>query len=457
MNSFLIKYFFDPFWAMKDMSPRWLYAQYLESTQYYSLERLVDIQKKRLHSILLYAARTVPYYEELFKKNKIDLEERATGKVLLKQIPFLTKEIIKRNSNSLISKRYEKAKLECAKTGGSTGESLTLYLDFICNQKRNATAQRSDRWSGWDVGMPIGAIWGNPPKIDSFKKRLRNTLLQKMFYLDTMALTKESMTAFALKIKSETACAIFGHAHSIYIFAEFCRASSFTDLRPKGIISTSMMLLTNERLIIEDVFKTKVTNRYGCEEVSLIGCECEEHNGMHLNIEHLFIECIKPDGGDAAPGEEGEIVVTDLMNYGMPFIRYRLGDMGVLSDRKCPCGRAFPMLERVTGRTADFLKKKDGTLVAGISLIERTLTKIPGLKQMQIVQQKIDLIQINCVWEEMVRMGADSGSKEKMRQSEILLLNEFKQVFQGATIDINFVDSLQQEANGKYRFSICKI
>ena len=136
-------------------------------------------------------------------------------------------------------------------------------------------------------------------------------------------------------------------------------------------------------------FGCKVNDRYGSEEVALIACECEQHQGMHLNIEHLFIEFLRPDGTDAQAGEEGAIVITDLLNRGMPFIRYRIEDVGVPSDRTCSCGRGLPLMERVTGRVADYLKRRDGSLVAGVSLVERTLTAIPGIEQLQVVQPAV--------------------------------------------------------------------
>jgi len=78
---------------------------------------------------------------------------------------------------------------------------------------------------------------------------------------------------------------------------------------------------------------------------------------MHLNIEHLLHRIPAPDGTAAVPGEEGTIVITDLFNRGMPFIRYRIEDVGVPSDRHCGCGRGLPLMERVTGRVADYLKR----------------------------------------------------------------------------------------------------
>src|SRR6185436_11340307 len=158
------------------------------------------------------------------------------------------------------------------------------------------------------------------------------------------------------------------------------------EIRPAAIIASSMMLLPHERAVIERVFDVKVTDLYGCEEVGLIASECERHEGLHINAEQVLVEILREDGTPAGPGETGAVVVTDLLNRAMPFIRYRMEDMAEAAAQKCSCGRGLPTLRRVVGRIADFLKRRDGSRVAGISLIENTLTKIPGIDQMQIVQ-----------------------------------------------------------------------
>jgi phenylacetate-CoA ligase len=208
-----------------------------------------------------------------------------------------------------------------------------------------------------------------------------------------------------------------------------------------------MMLMPHERKMIEEVFAVKVTDRYGCEEVSLFSSECEKHEGMHLNIEHLFIEFIKDDGSHAAAGEPGRIIVTDLMNRAMPFIRYQVEDVGVPTDRKCSCGRGLPLMESVTGRVADFLVKNDGTRVAGVSLIENTLTGIPGIDQMQIVQESLDQIILRIV-----------PGETYQRTTEIRLIEYFKEIFgESVNIEIDTVSFIQAESSGKYRFTICKV
>ena len=131
----------------------------------------------------------------------------------------------------------------------------------------------------------------------------------------------------------------------------------------------------------------------------------------------------------------------------MPLIRYRVEDVGVFSARNCACGRGFPILERLEGRVADFLKLQSGGSVAGISLVERTLTKVPGVEQMQLVQEKLDEVIINRV-----------KGREHDEQTDSALTNEMREVFgSGVRLIINDVSKIPQEASGKYRFSICKV
>ncbi len=147
------------------------------------------------------------------------------------------------------------------------------------------------------------------------------------------------------------------------------------------------MLIQPERQLIEAVFGVPVTNRYGCEEVSLIACECDVHNGLHLNAEHAYVELLRDDGSPCAPAEDSSIVVTELVNRAMPMIRYDVGDRGAPSNRTCACGRVLPLMEGVTGRLADFLVAAGGSKVAGVSLIECTLTRFAGIRQLQLVQE----------------------------------------------------------------------
>lgn len=442
----LSRHVFYPLWDLKDKSHKLEELARLQKSQWLSLEELQHRQWKKLLSMLHYAFDNSPYYKKLFDERGIK-PDSIQSLADVQKIPVTTKLDVRNNLSKFISSEYQKENLVLAKTGGSTGVSLDLYFDEACQEARNAAAIRSDMWAGWLMGQKRAALWGNPAVPHTLKEKIRHHCLDRMIYLDTMLLNDETMSSFVDQWRSEKAKAIFGHAHSIYIFAKFLDKKNITDLRPNAIVATSMMLLKHERQLIESIFQCAVTDRYGCEEVGLIACECEQHDGMHLNVDHLYIEFLDDGGKPVAPGKEGKITVTDFNNHGMPLIRYQVGDVGVPSSRKCACGRGLPLMEKLEGRVADFLLTASGAMVSGISLVERTLTKVPGIEQMQLVQVTLEALLINRVKGQEYKAGTDEQ-----------LIHELTKVF-GSKVNykIQDVKHIPQEASGKYRFSICKV
>ena len=440
------RHFIARAYSLRETSRLFSHLRELERTQWLSLEELRERHMVKSRRIFIHAFETVNFYRKRFLDAGFD-PHNFNSFEQLQVLPLLTKNDIIEHSDQLISVPYKSQNLVSSCTGGSTGTQLHFYINKESVDEKNACAWRHNRWANWDLGVPVAAVWGNPKKAESLRAKLRVKLLNQLTYLDTMNMTPSTMSAFANKINKLSSYILFGHSHSIYLFATFLRKHAIHISSPMGIVATSMMLMKNERSLIEDMFRQKVTDRYGCEEVSLIGSECEIHSGMHLNIDHLVIEFIKADGTYALPGEEGRIVVTDLTNYGMPFIRYEVGDVGVPSDRVCECGRGLPLMERVVGRTADFLIRQDGSLVAGVSLIERLLTNITGIHQMQIVQNKADSFLFRIV------KGKDFSDVE----TEVSLRREFQKIFPGASMQMEVTDRIPQETSGKYRFAICNI
>jgi phenylacetate-CoA ligase len=436
---------FYPLWDLKDGRSRLRILRELNRTQWLPLEALQQRQHERLGQILQYAAGHSPYYQRVFRQHGFDPGSFTPAE--FRALPLLTKAIIRSSTDEILSREFQRSALGQHKTGGSTGVALTTYFDQAWLDPRKADALRTDQWAGCLYGMKTASLWGNPPRPKTFKQQVRARLLDRFIYLDTIDLNERSIGEFIARWRRGRPEALYGHAHSLYILGRYLLDHGIGDLRPRGIISTSMMLLAHERAVIEQAFGRRVFDRYGSEEVGLIAAECERHEGLHLNIEHLYIEFLRPDGSAAAAGEEGAIVITDLFNHGMPFIRYRIEDIGVPSDRHCQCGRGLPLLERVTGRVADYLKRRDGSMVAGVSLVERTLTAIEGIEQLQVVQPAIDEIVLNVV-----------RAPDFTPATEQALLAEFRAVFgPGIEIHPSYVERIAQERSGKYRFSICRV
>src|SRR3954468_21927813 len=367
----------------------------LERTQWLSRDELASRQWARLQDTLAHAYAHVPYYRRGFARaGGMPLDIRSAAD--FRQLPILTKADIQEHGASLFDSGAGTDLVE-AKPGGSTGTALTIYADRACRDLRNAAAIRSDRWAGWNLGMKRAALWGNPAGATTWRAALRAVCPDRTAVLDTMNMTDATMLRFVETWRNYRPAVLFGHSHSLYIWACWLRDRGIVDVRPRAILSTSMMLLAPERAVIEQVFGCKVTDRYGCEEVGLIACECGAHDGLHVNVDHLYVEFLRDSGEPAEPGEPADLVVTDLINRAQPLIRYRIEDVASWSPQRCPCGRGLPLMRSVVGRRADFLLRRDGSRVAGVSLVERTLTAFPGIAQMQIVQDSIEQLTVRIV------------------------------------------------------------
>jgi phenylacetate-CoA ligase len=448
LPAFLVAGVVEPAWDLYERSQRLRELRRLQRSQWWPRERLQELQRERLRAMLRHAADTVPFHAGRLAAAGID-PARVDGIDDLAALPLLTKADIRREGEALLSSRHPKRTLVAAKTGGSTGVALQVYCDEPGVQRRRGAAMRGDIWSGWRLGQPVAAVWGNPPVPRTWKARLRRAVKDRMFFLDTMRLDRAAVERFAADWRRFRPGLLYGHAHSVFLLAEHLRDLGIDDLRPRGIVATSMMLLQPERRVIEEVFGCAVTDRYGCEEVSLIGCECEQHHGMHLNSEHNIVEFLRDDGTPCDPGEDGRIVVTELVNLGMPMLRYEVGDRGAPADGSpCPCGRGLPLMQGLTGRTADFLVALDGSRVAGISLIENTLTRFPGIRQLQLVQDEPGRVVANVVR----GRGYDDATERD-------LVAALQQHLGGDAMAVEVAPcaAIPQERNGKYRFAICRV
>ena len=465
MLDYLNRNFMHPLMAKKSRSRHLEFLRYLEQTQFDPPEVIRARQLAALKVTLNHAYETVPYYHAAWRKagvHPIDVKSLAD----LEAFPILTKADIRRHEKALISSAFDISKLRLKRTSGSTGVPLNIRIDEPAVQWKTACTIRSDQWSGYRLGQRVAKVWGNPEyRHFGLKGRLRNFFFDRAVHLDTLNLTDKRIAAFVAQLRRHRPGLIFGHAHSLYLLACSLKKSGLAGIRPNGIISTAMLLHDWQRTVIEQVFGCPVTNRYGCEEVSLIASECERHHGLHVNCDSVYAEINEepnpptpfprreggvspsPLGGGVGEGSAGKLLVTDLSNRAMPLIRYQIGDMVVGSSRKCRCGRGLPMLERIEGREADYVLTPSGSLISGISLTENFALLITGAAQVQIVQESLSHIRIRLVPDE-------SFSDASYRQIDALVEDTFGSELQ---YEVELVDAIAQEPSGKYRFCISQV
>jgi phenylacetate-CoA ligase len=420
----------------------------VEKTQWLSVDEINRIQWAKLGNLLEYAFTNVPFYHRLFETLNMTPRDIATPDNFRK-LPLLGKEDIRNNISYIVSSKYTIRDLIPNSTGGSTGVNLNFFNDRKHVGDVSAIDLRSKRWAGLEIGDKNAFLWGSPFDI-SFQDNLKNKIYNKLFrtlFLSSYNLSEENMVVYAKKLLRYKPKVIVGYPSPLYHFARFLEENEIRDINPKSIISSAEVLYDYQKELIESVFQCKVFNRYGCREFSTIAQECSEHSGMHINAEHVYVECLRGDGEPAALGERGELVITDLDNYGMPFIRYRIGDIGVLSDRKCNCGRGLPILEKIEGRAFDIVVGTNGRAVGGTFWTLLFRTAMEGILQFQVVQESMSEIDIKIVPDETFEEGQVNVLIKKIR------------AYLGEDMNIHFqmVDKIPLTKSGKSRFVISKV
>ncbi|MCD4664988.1 MAG: hypothetical protein K8R68_06920, partial [Bacteroidales bacterium] len=424
------------------------YLRALEKSQWWSSSELETFQQKKLHSLIKYAYNNVPYYHRML--NQLGIKPRDIKNISdLQQLPLLTKEIIRNNLDDLTSKSYSKDKLISSATGGSTGEPLSFFIDkrwIACNE---GAAYREWSWAEYNLGDKIAYLWGAPQDMmhqKELKTKIFN-LTHRMIKLNAFNMTEKNMGDYIKILRKHKPKVINSYASAIYLLAKYVEKEGIEDINPTAILTTAEMLFHHERKTIERVFGCEVFHYYSGRDTTLQAGECAEHSGYHLSIENAVIEFIK-DGESVAPGETGKIIITDLCNYAMPFIRYEIGDLGEPSDEICPCGRGLPLMKSIKGRILDTIITPDGKYLTGVFFPTIFVyNDIKGIKEFQIIQKRKDKLLIKLV-------KGNDYSEEDLNLFENMLR---KYLGNEMNIDVKFVDVIEPTISGKRRPIISEV
>jgi phenylacetate-CoA ligase len=197
--------------------------------------------------------------------------------------------------------------------------------------------------------------------------------------------------------------------------------------------------------VIASTFGCPVANGYGGRDAGFIAHQCP-HGSMHITAEDVIVETVDADGSPVPAGKPGEIVVTHLWTADFPFIRYRTGDVGVLSEDPCGCGRGLPVLAQVHGRTTDFVVAQDGTVMHGLALIY-VVRDLAGIETFKIIQESRQLVRVQLV---------KNGRYDK--SIETALVEGFRNRL-GRSVDVavETVASIEAEASGKRRYVVSRV
>lgn len=411
------------------MMPRFLYDVYqLRRHLHLSETELKRMQLKQLKAILRHAYDQVPFYHQKFKRANVRLDDVKAIEDLIK-IPTLTKtELQSAVFSDIMATSANPNKCVKRMTSGSTGIPLTLLADRAAIDYELALWSRAFLENGVRPWYRLSVITDprNFPKSGKLSQRLGITRRDYVSIFDPPDIQKRLLERFNPQV-------IKGYSSSLALLADHCLHTK-CNVRPRFVFTGAELLDKASRTSIGSGFSAELLDNYACIEFGLLSWECLEHVGYHINADSVVMEIV--DGGEQVSfGERGSVVCTSLINRAMPLIRYEIGDVGVLSAERCPCGRSLPLMKVLEGRKSDFLMTTDGRAVSPTIFFPYPFESLEGIKQFRVIQEKLDKIVIQLVFKKPVEKHShlcDEATKEIRRvfgedmQVEFQVLKELK-------------------------------
>ena len=385
------------------------YRGFLEKSQWWSSEQTRQFQWQALQRLLEHTFRTVPYYRKKYAAMGIEFSDIRTISDFAK-LPPLSRAEVNSHRDELCSE-ITTSKLIHHATGGSSGVPTRFVITMDSYDWRCAASDRAYSWSGHRLGQRTLYLWGAPlgniSRLKSTKVAAHRMLRRELFvptFIQTPELWHRTLKR-ALQFRPRF---IVGYVSSIEQFASFLISEKLTLQGIQAVISAAEPVHEKTRQLVMQAFVAPLYNAYGSREFMSIAAECDQHRGLHINAENILVET-------ELAGSEGpsELLVTDLHNFGMPFIRYRIGDVGAIDDSMCSCGRGLPLISSVEGRVLEVLRTPSGRIVPG-EFFPHLFKDFREIREFQVQQISLDEITVYVVLN-----GQILDSSQKLIQQEI--------------------------------------
>jgi len=422
-----------------------------------SMERLAsgllaDQTEERLGAVLRHAAEHVPYYRE-----------RVTvgGQPTLADFPVLAKADIGEHFAEFMAPELRESFQKGpgrgyswiqVKTGGSSGVPTTVIHDASFRDQGRGSRLYSQALCGFPFGRPHFRLWGSMAEIsrarDSLGKRVMSALSGEQ-WLNAFLMDEARMTHYVEVINRSSVEYMMAYFDAAVALANFVKRRRLTVRPLSGIMACAGTVTDSGRALLQDVFKARVHNKYGSRECTDMACECE-HGGLHRYSHHAHLEVVDDQGRPVEARVTGRLLVTLLGNPSFPLIRYEIGDMAALSDGICPCGRPFPLLERLEGRKLEFLTSTRGGFVSPVYI--RHLIGVvhnPGcIRCFQLIQERNGLYRLSLVLDPEVGEPVAAGLVGAIRTDLLAVLGG------NAVLEINRVSGIPTSASGKFLYTM---
>jgi len=420
------------------------YLLQLKKDQWKDSHQLKNIQFKKLKGIIKHAYNYVPYYHRLFSSAKIRPED-IKDQDDLRKIPLTTKQDIQKNYWDIVPRGIKASRLPSSFTSGSTGVPLRIIFDYSHMSHHDA----STRYTWFECGVKLSdkfvTVWGRAQSV----MRLRRYVKLMGNITETIAplLPQEKLINVLRQINPNVINTFPSVLSSLANY-------DISGINPRLIFTQGEVVTQHCRDIVRKMFNLELLEIYGSVEFGHLAFECNEHCGLHMITDGAYIEFVDRNGEYVSPGEQGEIIVTELYNRAMPLIRYRIGDVGIPTDEKCPCGRSWPLIKSIQGRINDRVILPSGREISWLHFYHHFYKELEknafSISQYQIIQDQKNRITFKVV-------KGREFEPEMLERIKNNLEMYFAKLGENVEVVTQVVKEIAGERTGKRRILISKL
>jgi len=417
-----------------------------QSRDHFSANQWREYQTQALRRLLIHSYRHTPYYRDVFSQRRLDAEQLQSFSLDdLICLPLLEKNSIRTKPEQFVSKDANSKKLHSYLTSGTTGAPLAILSSDETDQSVQAAYEsRVRKWAGLDYKMSRAMIGGRlvVPHGGAAPPFWRYNIFERQLYLSAFHISPANAPDYVKALNRFQPDYLVGYASAHFFLARMIDELGLTVYQPRAALTSSEKLTEDMRRQIEKVYRCEAFDGYSGVENCCLASECEHHR-MHISPDVGIIEIVNELGEPVKTGEAGEIVATGFLNFDQPLIRFRTGDLAVLSDASCPCGRNMPILENIIGRLEDAVIGQDGRETVRFHGI---FVGLLGVREGQIIQETtLDF---------RIRLAVDANFEKKEMD---VIRKRFEDRLGSINLVFEFVNQIERTERGKFRAIISHV
>jgi len=412
---------------------------------FWPIERIEHLQQHRLSSIIQHAYDTVPFYRQVMEERQLRPGD-FKNVIDLNALPLLDDSLVWSNLEQFMSSRYRHRPMLDVHTSGTYSKiQKPIYWDHI-NALRRLSYNERDRAV---LNKLLGQGWGQNQlfllpdvSVSLVMRRFwdRQTLTHRRLSRRSFFSPERPFDEVVSQINTVKPQVVFSYGSYAEEFFRFLADGRHQIALPKVWMYGGDMLSKGGEEFIKRTFGCIIYSTYQTVETGKIGFQCERREGFHLNIDLCPIRLIDKSGQTVEPGQQGEVVVSNLYNRAMVLLNYRLGDLGVLATKPCPCGRNLPLLEKLGGRVYETIRLPDGRqFIADVLEIEFK-NELESSLQAQVSQFGPHQV----LWRVVPSARAD---REALCRK---MLEKSKSIFGDIEVEVEFVEKIPRTSAGKF-------